>query len=404
MAGPQYECTHCGYVSSVKLGRCPQCGSFNSFVERPKIEEDHKFVAARKWHSRVIGTFLAELNELLGGGLPSGSAILLGGEPGIGKSTLALQILGGAGCSALYITAEETAEQVRDRASRLGLGNVQVVRAESLEGVNFDNYELVCVDSMQMISADGASALGSPNTVKEVVGALVAWAKESNGVLILIAHVTKEGLIAGPKTVEHMVDVVMYLEGERSSEKRILRVVKNRYGPSTDQILLEMTEKGLLPADSRIEVGEGQPGLAVSAVDTGTKLQLVRVHALVTESFGPVPKRVSSRYPLNRLLLMTAVMQKYLKVPLYKYDIYVDVSTDFFVNDFGVDLAVVGAIYSSLKNRPLPQDLLLYGEVLLTGDIRVPRRRRNLDRELSRLGIGRIEAPSVVQLFKELNH
>ena len=401
----QYECLNCGYVSYVKLGRCPQCGQFGTFVLRKPVvdqesKENHSYI---KKPQRTIPTFLSELNYVLGGGLKSGSVLLLGGEPGIGKSTLALQILGYAQANALYVSSEETQQQVLERAKRIGLSNINVVSESDLGDVDLDNYELVCVDSLQTIRFGDVGTPGSPTMVKEIAGHLVKWAKESNGIVVIVAHVTKEGVIAGPRTVEHMVDVVLYLEGDRTSDKRLLKLVKNRFGPSTDQVLLEMQSSGLVLTKPELTgLDKNQTGLVLSAVNTGTRFEFVQVHALVTDSYGQIPKRLSSRYPNNRLLLLTAVMQKYLRVPLYKYDIYVDLTTDFFVNDYGVDAAIVAAVYSSLKELPVLGNKLVYGEVLLTGDIRSPHPETQLDRLLRGTQLNRTNASTVVELIKEL--
>ncbi|HOK24006.1 DNA repair protein RadA [Coprothermobacter proteolyticus] len=401
----QYECSNCGYVSSVKLGRCPQCGQFGTFIVRKPIAEQERKVnfSYTKKPQRTTPTFLPELNFVLGGGLKSGSVLLLGGEPGIGKSTLALQILGNADTNALYVSSEETREQVLERAERIGLRNINVVSESDLGAVDLDNYGLICVDSLQTIRFGDMGAPGSPAMVKEIAGYLVKWAKESNGIALIVAHVTKEGVIAGPRTVEHMVDVVLYLEGDRTSDKRLLKLVKNRFGPSTDQILLEMQSSGLTPSEVEVSgLDRNQTGLVLSAVNTGTRFEFVQVHALVTDSYGQIPKRLSSRYPNNRLLLLTAVMQKYLRVPLYKYDIYVDLTTDFFVNDYGVDAAIVAAVYSSLKEMPISGNTLVYGEVLLTGDIRSPHPETQLDRLVRGAQLKRTNASTVVELIKEL--
>jgi DNA repair protein RadA/Sms len=345
---------------------------------------------------------LDDLNSLMGGGLRSGSVLLLGGEPGIGKSTLALQLIGSLNADCLYITSEETERQVQERAERLGFEVHDILAAGDLQQVDLNNYEIVCVDSLQTIGYGDEGSPGSPVMVKEIASRLVRWAKDTNGIVLLIAHVTKEGVIAGPRTVEHMVDVVLYLEGDRTSDKRLLRLVKNRFGPSTEQILLEMSSSGLSPAILKLESNQAEPGLVISTVNTGTKFELVQVHALVTECYGQIPKRISSRYPNNRLLLLTAVMQKYLHVPLYKYDVYVDITTDFFVNDYGVDAAIVAAVYSSLKEKSVSLNKLVYGEVLLTGGIRIPRGQDQLDHRLRGTDLRKIEASSVVELIKEL--
>ncbi|WP_018963170.1 ATPase domain-containing protein [Coprothermobacter platensis] len=395
----QYECTDCGYVSSVKLGKCPQCGHFGTFIERKTSEIETSRNVYQPMPVRVIPTFLDELNAVLGGGFQSGSVMLLGGEPGIGKSTLALQLLGSVDGKVLYVTSEETENQVTKRAERLGIHLPNIVSAGDLNDVDLGGYDIICVDSLQTITYGSDGAPGSPVTVKDVASKLVRFSKEVNCCVIIVAHVTKEGIIAGPRTIEHMVDVVLYLEGERTGNKRLLKLVKNRFGPSTDQVLLEMSEHGLNPSTISIQQSVSEPGLVVSAVNTGTHFEFVQVHALVTESYGQMPRRISSRYPNSRLLLLTAVMQKYLKIPMYKYDVYVDITTDFFVNDYGIDAAIVAAIYSSLKERAVSQNVLVYGEILLTGGILIPQQNPKISQSASLI---RTKASTVVELIKEL--
>jgi len=357
-------------------------------------------------HRRTT-TGLQELDRVLGGGLVPGSVTLLGGDPGIGKSTIGLQIMAafaGAGQTTLYVSGEESPEQVKLRADRLGCDESVLVLAETcLEDVLAQTESvqpaILLIDSIQtMHSGELSSAPGSVAQVRECAAALVRHAKASGRPTILVGHVTKEGTIAGPRVLEHVVDTVLYFEGEQGGGLRLLRAVKNRFGPTNEVGVFEMEETGLADvADaSRLllaERPEGVPGSAVLPTIEGTRPLLVEVQALAARSALAMPRRTTLGLDSNRIAVLTAIVDKRAGLRLYEHDLFVSVAGGIRVQEPAADLAILAAIGSSARDAPLPQDLVLFGEVGLAGEVRAVRHAETRLREAAKLGFARALIP-----------
>jgi DNA repair protein RadA/Sms len=357
-------------------------------------------------HKRT-STGLLELDRVLGGGLVPGSVTLLGGDPGIGKSTIGLQIMGGfaaADQATLYVSGEESPEQVKLRADRLGCDESVLVLPETcLEDV-LAHAEAVApaillVDSIQTIhSREMSSAAGSVAQVRECAAALVRYAKATGRPTILVGHVTKEGTIAGPRVLEHVVDTVLYFEGEQGGGLRLLRAVKNRFGPTNEVGVFEMEETGLKDvADaSRLllaERPEGASGSAVLPTIEGTRPLLVEVQALAAKSALAMPRRTTLGLDSNRIAVLTAIADKRAGMRLYEHDLFVSIAGGIRVQEPAADLAILAAIGSSARDRALPDDLVLFGEVGLAGEVRAVRHAETRLREAAKLGFARAIVP-----------
>ena len=357
--------------------------------------------------SRISIQAMPELMTVLGGGVVPGSVTLLGGEPGIGKSTLLLQIasaLGETGASVVYVAGEESPEQIALRAARLSLAGDGVMllsetNIEALLHVLSDNPpNLLLVDSIQTLRTDALASAGTVAQVRECGARLVEWGRRRGVSIIMAGHVTKDGSIAGPRVLEHAVDVVLYLEGEGLGPYRVARCVKNRFG-STDEIaVLEMTDVGLREVDDPSAVFTQErtstaPGSIVTPIVEGTRPLLVEIQALVAPSGGADPRRMATGVDLNRLLLICAVLSRRLRLPLGKHDIIVNAIGGLRVTSPSADLAIALAIVSSLRDVPAAPDLAAVGEIGLTGDVRrVPQLQRRIN-EAARRGYRRIIAP-----------
>jgi DNA repair protein RadA/Sms len=393
----QFVCQNCGASASRWSGKCEQCGQWNTLVEtevsgarggrsggrvvaaaKPeKLAE----VAARK--QPRIPSGIGEVDQVLGGGIVPGSVTLLSGDPGIGKSTLVLQLAAqlAADRPVLYVSGEESASQIKLRADRLGVAAPQLellietdaeVVAASVEG---GGYELVIIDSIQTMAVEALT--GSPGTVGQITAsaqALQAVAKRQHIAMIIIGHVTKEGNIAGPKILEHLVDVVLYLEGDRYGAFKALRGIKNRFGSTSEVGIFEMGDKGLVPVPnpSAALLAERQeaPGSVVLATVEGTRPMLVEVQALVSRTSFGYPKRTASGFDLNRLNLLAAVATKRAGLNLSDQDIYVNIIGGLKITEPAADLAIILAIASAYQNTPLAHNLVTFGEVGLSGEIR----------------------------------
>ena len=418
-----FVCTNCGNEFSKWAGQCSACHEWNSLREVKSLGKSIKGQPrgiARTYEVKNLGkvnsegrkldsartifsTDIKEFDRVLGKGIVRGQVILFAGEPGIGKSTLLTQLLGKIG--GLYVAGEETAEQISLRVERLGLvkekfdileTNVVEEIAEVLERAN-NVFKIVVVDSIQMMmSENNTSTPGSVGQIRESTFRLVEMAKKSGAAIFIVGHVTKDGEIAGPKMLEHMVDTVLYFEGERNGDLRILRVDKNRFGPTDEVGVFKMEEKGLREISSEevslIDSKVSQIGSTVSLVMEGTRPLLVEIQALVTESFSQMPKRIFSGIDFNRGQLLVAVAQKVLGIPLYKEDVFVAVSGGIKISDPGVDLAVIGAIYSSYKDKAFKNGTVLVGEVSLLGQVRNVKMAEKRAKEIKSLGrmIGKI--------------
>ena len=391
-----FVCSNCGNESPKWLGKCPACNSWNTFYEEKivtsKVSGEKKAVSAEanKLHSVEIEkhsrytTGYDEFERGLGGGLVQGSLVLLGGEPGIGKSTLILQICDKikVNGSVLYISGEESATQIKMRADRLNINNENILFLgetcietieNTLESVKPD---FIIIDSIQtMYSEQLQAAAGSVSQVREITARIMQMCKRKNITTILIGHVTKDGNIAGPRVLEHMVDTVLYLEGERYFSYRILRGVKNRFGSTNEVGLFEMREEGLCeienPSEILISERDGNPsGSVIVASLEGTRPMLVEIQALLAPTAFGMPRRTGIGVDYNRMALLMAVLEKRAGLHISNYDAYINVVSGIKIDEPAVDLGIALAIASNFKNVPLPKDLVVVGEIGLTGEIR----------------------------------
>ncbi len=392
-----YECQACGHKSAKWMGRCPSCGAWESFLELgekeqeilKKIESCPKTAAlpiTEVGEERVerIPTGSEELDLVLGGGLVSGSLVLVGGSPGVGKSTLLLKVcadLAKKGKKVLYVSAEESAGQIKIRANRIDANhpNLYLLNELILENIlahlQKDRYDMLVIDSIQTIySEEIPSAPGTVSQVKAVTFELMRVAKSMMLPIFIIGHITKEGSIAGPRVLEHMVDTVLYFEGDSSSELRLLRGFKNRFGSISEVGIFEMTSKGLVSAKNIarkfFDRKRSQTGSAATVVMEGSRPIILEVQALVAESGYPSPKRSTTGYDTSRLTMLLALLEKKLDLPFNQYDVFVNIAGGIKITETAADLAVVAAILSSFRNRPLSEETIFLGEVGLTGEIK----------------------------------
>jgi len=379
-----FECIKCGYKSSKWMGRCPACGAWDSFVEvtqtsTKQIKTTQKVLRFDEIEKEEIERFStndSELDLVLGGGIVPGSLVLIGGSPGVGKSTLMLKLAGNLNKKVLYVAGEESPGQIKIRADRLKISNnklylfPEIVIENIIEEIK-KGYELVIIDSIQTIfSQNLQSAPGSVSQVREATFELMRVAKETKTPIFIIGHITKEGSIAGPRVLEHMVDTVLYFEGETSKELRILRAFKNRFGSTSEIGIFEMTKEGLVSAKNRSFFSKKAiPGSAITVVLEGTRPIVLEVQALVSESYN-IPKRSSTGFDLTRLNMILALLEKKLNLPFNQYDVFINVTGGIKINETAADLAIIAAIVSSFRNRPISKETVFIGEVSLVGDIR----------------------------------
>lgn len=398
----QFVCQQCGATISKWAGRCDSCGSWNSFVEQivetsgasavARSSQSGKELVAQKLNVAIaedqsvprLKTGITDLDAVLGGGFLAGGVVLLAGQPGIGKSTLLTQITAsiGANSDVLYVSGEESIQQIKLRAERLGAKSsdkLQLASSNSAEdiaaSIRTGKYSLVVVDSVQTLSlAEISSAPGSVSQITNASNVIIRAAKATNTAVILVGHVTKEGSIAGPKVLEHLVDVVLSFEGDRYGGFRVVRAQKNRYGSTSEAAIFEMSEKGLKivtnPSASLLAERQNLDGSIVMATLEGVRPLLVEIQALVnTTSFG-YPKRTASGFDLNRLNLLVAVLEKRTKLKLSDKDIFVNVVGGLKLSDPAADLAVAMAIASASAGRKLSDEAVVFGEVGLGGEVR----------------------------------
>ena len=391
-----FECQHCGAQSTKWAGKCANCNSWDSFVEIKSKDlevlkkgesqgiSESKPIALSEVEIDSISRFSSgedELNIVLGGGIVPGGLYLIGGSPGVGKSTLLLKTSMNLSQNkpVLYVSGEESASQIRLRAERLGkisknLFLLNVIDLEAIEeNLRSAKYEICIIDSIQtMYSSAISSAPGSVSQVKECTFLLLRLAKELQISIFIIGHITKEGSIAGPRILEHMVDCVLYFEGDPSREIRILRSFKNRFGATNEVGIFEMNENGLVSAKNASKLffsrRESVAGSAISVVLEGSRPIVLEIQALVSES--NFPRRSATGFELNRLNMLLALLERKLSVPLGHYDVFVNVVGGMKISETSVDLALIAAIISSYKNRPLSAKSAFIGEVSLVGDIR----------------------------------
>lgn len=421
-----YTCQSCGAVHAKWAGRCDACGAWNTLAE--EVGASAPLGASAKAPSRSarrsrlelvdlgsdtedpkrFETGIAELDRVAGGGLVPGSAVLVGGDPGIGKSTLLLQAvakLALSGAKTVYISGEEAADQVRRRARRLGLADAPVsLAAETsleviLDGLKKETPDVAVIDSIQTLWSDQlAAAPGTVAQVRACAQELVRFAKKRNTAVILVGHVTKDGQIAGPRVVEHMVDAVLYFEGERSHQFRILRAVKNRFGPTDEIGVFEMAEAGLqevanpsaLFLDGR---GQAASGAAVFAGMEGTRPVLTEIQALVAPAAFGTPRRAVVGWDNGRLAMVLAVLEARCGLGFGGRDVYLNVAGGLKIGEPAADLAVAAALISSYLDAPLPVDGVAFGEIALSGDVRPVGRADARLKEAAKLGFKRALAP-----------
>ena len=394
-----FECQHCGFQSQKWLGKCPNCGGWDSFLElsSSQIETLKEISKVSSTTSKAMpitdikqddvvrfSSNDSEFDLVLGGGIVPGSLTLIGGSPGVGKSTLLLKVAGNIAKmdkKVLYVSGEESAGQIKLRANRLDANskNLFLLSEIKLEEIKNEllrqDYEIVIIDSIQTIYSDSiTSAPGSVSQVREITFELMRKAKESNIAIFIIGHITKDGSIAGPRVLEHMVDTVLYFEGETSKEIRMLRGFKNRFGSTSEIGIFEMSEAGLVSAKeigSRFfDKSKAQAGSALSVAIEGSRALIIEVQALVAESTFPNPKRSATGFDSNRLTMLLALLEKKLDLPFNRYDVFINISGGMKIKESSVDLAVIAAIISSFRNRPISKESIFKGEVSLTGEIK----------------------------------
>ncbi len=416
-----FECVECGYVSPGWLGRCPQCETWGSLhevdVEKAGKSRQRRGASGGKAaplasisveEADRLNSTIQEFDRVLGGGLVRGSCILVAGDPGIGKSTLLLQAssaLEEKGHSVLYVSGEESERQVKMRARRLGVrGDIlyflSETNVEAITGVMEKlDPKMVVVDSIQTLFTDFAQGVpGSVSQVRESSALLINHAKVRGIPLLLVGHVTKEGAIAGPKLLEHMVDVVLYFEGDKGHQYRILRSVKNRFGSVSEVGIFEMKEDGLkeIPDPSGVFSGRNHgeiPGMVVYPALHGSRTIMIEVQALVAKTYLPVPRRVVVGLDLSRSQILSTIVEKHCGVKLFSSDIYLNVAGGFKIDETGSDLAVVLAILSGVREVPVPQNMTAFGEVGLGGEVRGVQLPAQRIGEAARMGFSRILVP-----------
>ena len=416
-----YSCTECGGQALKWQGQCPHCQAWNTLVETvaeaaPAANRFGSVAGAARLQrlSEVeareearVASGIEEFDRVLGGGMVAGGVVLLGGDPGIGKSTLLLQSLAeiGKARKALYVTGEESSEQVALRARRLGLDarGVHVLPEINLERIQAalaqQKPEVAVIDSIQTLYSDELqSAPGSVAQVRECAAQLTRVAKSAGTAIVFIGHVTKEGALAGPRVLEHMVDTVLYFEGDTHSAFRLIRAFKNRYGAVNELGVFAMTEKGLKGVSNPSALflsqhGAEVAGSCVMVTQEGTRPMLLEVQALVDEAHAPNPRRLSVGLEQNRLALLLAVLHRHAGIACYDQDVFVNAVGGVRITEPAADLAVLMAIVSSLKNRPLPPKLVVFGEVGLAGEVRPVQRGQERLREAAKLGFARALIP-----------
>lgn len=426
-----YICQECNYETSKWLGKCPNCNAWNSLLEDVKAvgsatEMNQQFRLGGLVKSPVsilqtvssktyIPTGIQEFDRVAGGGFMEGGFMLLSGEPGIGKSTLTLQLcqgFAGQDKTVLYVSGEESPEQIALRARRIGIKSekIQVLSETHLENIIATVEEhkpgLVVIDSIQVVASAGLPSIaGSINQVRLCAEQLMTVAKQSGIPVLLIGHVTKEGNLAGPKVLEHLVDTVLLIEGERFQNLRILRSLKNRFGSTSEIGLFEMQEEGMLQVKNTSQLflshhSEPTAGSAITVTAEGSRMLLVEVQALTNLTPFGYPKRATSGFDLNRLNLLLAVIQKHLKLNVSNQDVYVNVTGGFYLQEPAADLAVAMAIISSLENKPLPLKTVFLGEIGLSGELRNINNLSKRLHEAAKIGFEKLYIPVTQEKLK----
>lgn len=418
-----FECQHCGFTSAKWLGKCSSCGSWDSFVElnKEQIEVLHNISKSTPHTNQAISicdvkeedivrfsSYDRELDLVLGGGIVPGSLILIGGSPGVGKSTLLLKIAGNLAKNdkkVLYVSGEESFGQIKLRAKRVDAiyDKLFLIAEIKLENILIElqssEYDVLIVDSIQTIYSEKLSAApGSVSQVREITFELMRFAKTQKLATFIIGHITKEGSIAGPRVLEHMVDTVLYFEGDSNRELRLLRGFKNRFGSTSEVGIFEMTANGLVSAkdisSKFFTRGESQAGSAITVILEGSRPLVIEVQALVSETSYPSPKRSATGYELSRLTMLLALLERKLDLPLNRYDVFINIAGGIKITETAADLAIIASIISSFRNRPISKDTVFIGEVTLIGDVRDVFNLENRIKEAHTQGLNKAVIPT----------
>ena len=394
-----FECQACGYQSSKWIGKCPNCQAWDEFLELNQNQQEvlkqtakksstpSQAIAITKIKEEQFQRFTSsdsELDLVLGGGIVPGSLILIGGSPGVGKSTLLLKIGGNlakSGKKVLYVSGEESLGQIKIRSNRLNsnhdrlylLGEIKLEQV--FAELNQNSYDTLIIDSIQTLYSEKlSSAPGSVSQVREITFELMRFGKENDIAIFIIGHITKEGSIAGPRVLEHMVDTVLYFEGDSNRELRMLRGIKNRFGSTSEVAIFEMTKEGLVSAadisKKFFTQNVSSIGSAITVTMEGSRPIVLEVQALVSQSSSPNPKRSATGFELNRLTMLLALLERKLDLPFNEYDVFVNIAGGIKITETATDLAIIAAIISSFRDRSISKDTIFIGEVSLIGDIR----------------------------------
>ncbi len=424
-----FFCQECGYESPKWLGQCPACKEWNTFVEEPAAPKKNgstggagigrissgtgkpvTLSGVETGDQQRYSTGMAELDRVLGGGIIPGSLVLVGGDPGIGKSTLLLQVcrnLASSGKNVLYISGEESLQQIKIRAERIGefSENLQLLCETNLEDIaqvlENEHPQAAVIDSIQtMYSEEVSSAPGSVSQVRQATNLFLQLAKSLNITIFLVGHVTKEGVVAGPRVLEHMVDTVLYFEGDRYAAYRVLRGVKNRFGSTNEIGVFEMRREGLIEVPNPSEYmlsgkPEGASGSVVACSLEGTRPILVEIQALVCKTSFGLPRRTAAGADLNRVNLLMAVLEKRAGIPLSSCDAYVNIAGGVKMNEPAIDLGIALAIASSYRDIPIPENTICFGEVGLSGEVRAVSMAPQRVQEAKKLGFEECILPKV---------
>ena len=410
-----YVCGECGYETPRWMGKCPQCGSWNTLVEQERVlshgtvSAGTKAVPLMNVHAEAqtrISTGIGELDRVLGGGLTKGMVVLLGGDPGIGKSTLLLETADNLAASGpvLYVSGEESNSQIRLRADRLNVKGenlflyTETSAEEAIERAKEVSAQMLIVDSIQTMESEAAeSAAGSISQVRAATALFTRFAKETGTVVWIVGHVTKDGAIAGPRVLEHIVDTVLYFEGDRHEGLRLLRAVKNRFGSTNELGVFEMCETGMREVKDPAALfvsGRNVTGTAVTCVLEGSRPLLCEIQSLLCPTAFGSPRRTAVGLDVNRLNVILAVLERKARLRMSDKDVYCDVAGSLRIADRGADLATAMCIASSILEKPLPEKTVLIGEVGLTGEIRVASQIDTRVREAVRLGYTTVLVPA----------
>ncbi len=422
----QYVCSSCGFGSASWYGKCPECHDWNTFKKfstgtkkssgRDGVEKKATFSALKtrtKQSSKRIPTLVHECDRVLGGGFIEGEVILIAGAPGVGKSTLLLKIL--SHLRTVYVSGEESGEQILQRAVRLQVDTSKLLFSSDNEvlGIlsaledNKADYDVVVIDSIQTVYSSSIDAsMGSVSQIKESASKIVEWAKRSHTIVVIVGHITKDGDIAGPKTLEHLVDCVLYLEGEPQSSFRILRAHKNRFGATDEVGIFEMKETGIEEVDKPSVLidpaTQNESGRALVATIEGSRPLFYEVQSLVVPTTLTIPRRVVTGVDSNRLQLLLAVMRRHMGVKLDSYDVYVNIVGGLSARTPSADLGIIASILSAVEDKPLQAGTVFIGEVGLLGEVRAVQGQHKVIDNISRFGLKKAFSSIDIQSVKRI--